>query len=186
MMRFLLVFLGVILATLQGAEARSDCQLASTAAMARLLGFGCRGAASPAMADRPVIPPPELRHLVELIAAKDGIEARLVLAIIAAESAFDRRAISPRNAQGLMQLLPATAIRFGVRDTFDAEDNIRGGIAYLRWLHGKFGGDLDLMLAAYNAGEGAVLATGTVPQFDETIDYIGRVKRYYRLYQQLH
>jgi soluble lytic murein transglycosylase-like protein len=90
--------------------------------------------------------------------------------------------VSPRNAQGLMQLMPETAARFGVQDSFDAEDNIRGGTIYLQWLLKQFDGDLDRALAAYNAGEGAVVAYGAVPPFAETIDYISRVKHFYRLY----
>lgn len=189
MRRFVLVF-GMMLAAASpagAAPARVDCSVASTAAMARLLGFRCgsgeslRSAALPA---RPLVPPPEILRIVERLALQNGIEAKLVVAVIAAESAFDARAVSPRNAQGLMQLMPDTSARFGVRNPFDAEDNIRGGTTYLHWLLQQFGGNVDLALAAYNAGEGAVWSYGTVPPYDETIEYIGRVKRFYGLYQR--
>lgn len=186
MKHFMLVGVA-LLATMSSAQARVDCQVQSTAAMARLLGFGCfayrssSGAASIAQANL-LVPPADIRRIVERLAPQSGLEIKLVMAVIAAESAFDARAVSPRNAQGLMQLMPETAARFGVQDPFDAEDNIRGGTVYLRWLLKQFGGDLDLALAAYNAGEGAVAAYGAVPPFDETIDYISRVKRFYGLY----
>lgn len=179
-----------LLAAMSTAEARVDCRVQSTAVMARLLGVGCfahqtaRGDASVTPANL-MTPPAEIARIVEELAPRSGLETRLVMAVIAAESAFDPRAVSPRNAQGLMQLLPETAARFGVRDPFDAEDNIRGGTTYLRWLLTQFDGDLDLALAAYNAGEGAVAAYGAVPPFDETIDYIGRVKHFYGLYQAI-
>lgn len=180
-----------VLLTLLGAgaaEARIDCQVGSTAMMARLLHIGC-GARAPQNGVDPselraslILPPAEIRRIVEKLAPLNGLETRLVMAVIAAESAFDTHAISPRNARGLMQLMPDTAARFGVRDPFDAEDNIRGGTTYLQWLIKQFDGNLDLVLAAYNAGEGAVQAYGTVPPYGETIQYIGRVKRFYGLY----
>ena len=182
-----LVLVGVaFFATVSAAAARVDCHVQSTAAMAKLLGFSCdvhrsldgMTVVTPANL---LTPPMEIRRIVERLAPQNGLETKLVMAVIAAESAFDARAVSPHNAQGLMQLLPETAARFGVRDPFDAEDNIRGGTIYLQLLLKQFG-DLDLALAAYNAGEGAVTAYGAVPPFDETIDYIGRVKRFYALY----
>ena len=185
-MKHLMLVIAALLAAMSSAEARIDCQIQSTAAMARLLGFGCSthratGAATDTGSSL-LSPPTEIRRIVERLAPQNGLEIKLVFAVIAAESAFDARAVSPRNAQGLMQLMPETAARFGVRDPFDAEDNIRGGMTYLHGLMQQFGGNLDLALAAYNAGEGAVAAYGTVPPFDETIDYIDRVKRLYGLY----
>lgn len=178
-MKGLLLALCMTLIVVSDASARVDCQVSSTAMLARLLGVSCRSASSAGLA-APMAPPAEIRRIVERMAKQTGLEAKLVLAVIAAESAFDPHAISPRNAQGLMQLMPETAARFGVRDPFDAAENIRGGTAYLQWLLEKFGGNLDLALAAYNAGEGAVLAYGAIPPYDETIEYVGRVKRFYR------
>jgi soluble lytic murein transglycosylase-like protein len=109
-------------------------------------------------------------------------DPRLVLAVIAAESAFDKTAVSPKNARGLMQLMPETQSRYGVRNPFDAEENIRAGTSYLTFLIRKFG-DLKLALAAYNAGEGPVLDYGAVPPFTETTGYVDRVLRLYEKYK---
>lgn len=103
------------------------------------------------------------------------VSPALVLAVIAVESAGRAQAVSHANAQGLMQLIPATAERFGVRDAFDPGQNIRGGVAYLDWLMGEFGQDVVLALAGYNAGEGAVRRNNGVPPFAETRDYVPRV-----------
>lgn len=122
---------------------------------------------------------PEVRALVQHFAASTGLNARLVMAVIAVESAFDARAVSRRNAMGLMQLTAETAARYGVGDPFDPEQNIRGGTTYLRWLLKRFGGDLTLALAAYNAGERTVDFYGGVPPFTETVEYIKRIGRFY-------
>lgn len=116
-------------------------------------------------------------HNAELLGATVGtrVSPALALAVIAVESAGRPRAVSHAGAQGLMQLIPATAERFGVRDAFDPAQNIRGGVAYLDWLMGEFGGDAVLALAGYNAGEGAVRRNGGVPPFAETRDYVPRV-----------
>ena len=121
----------------------------------------------------------KLRALVKRLASRTGLDARLVMAVIAAESAFDDHAVSQRNAMGLMQLTPETAARFGVRDPFDPEQNIRGGTTYLRWLLERFSGNLTLALAAYNAGEKTVEYYGGVPPFAETVEYINRVRYFY-------
>jgi hypothetical protein len=116
-------------------------------------------------------------HNSDLLGATVGtrVSPALVLAVIAVESAGRPAAVSPAGAQGLMQLIPATAERFGVRDPFDPAQNIRGGVAYLDWLLGEFDGDAVLALAGYNAGEGAVRRNGGVPPFAETRDYVPRV-----------
>lgn len=116
--------------------------------------------------------------VVEL-APKFGVEPRLALAIAAVESAFNPAAVSPKNAQGVMQLIPETAARFNVTDAFDARQNISGGLAYLRWLLAYFEGDVRLVAAAYNAGEGAVNRYQGVPPYAETQLYVERVVGYY-------
>lgn len=104
-----------------------------------------------------------------------GVEEAVVRAIIHAESAFNPTALSRVGAQGLMQLMPATARRFGVTDSFDANQNIRGGVQYLAWLLRRFNGNLTLAAAGYNAGEGAVDRHGGVPPYRETQYYVQRV-----------
>lgn len=113
--------------------------------------------------------------LVSKLAPEYGINPRLVMAIIRAESNFQPLAVSPKNAQGLMQLIPETSLRFNVKKPFDPEQNIRGGLAYLRWLLAYFEGDVVLVAAAYNAGEGAVNRYRGIPPFLETRDYVKRI-----------
>ena len=104
-----------------------------------------------------------------------GVEEAVVRAVIHAESAFNPSALSHAGAQGLMQLMPATARRFGVADSYDASQNIRGGVQYLAWLLKRFNGDLTLAAAGYNAGEGAVDRYRGVPPYSETQRYVQRV-----------
>lgn len=108
-------------------------------------------------------------------ARRHGISELLLVAVIAVESSGEDRAVSPKGAQGLMQLIPATARRFGVRNSFDPGENILGGAAYLDWLLRNFGEDPILALAGYNAGEGAVEKNKGVPPYAETRDYVVRV-----------
>ncbi|MGG6461742.1 lytic transglycosylase domain-containing protein [Solilutibacter silvestris] len=105
-----------------------------------------------------------------------GVEEAVVRAIIHAESAYNPRAMSRVGAQGLMQLMPATARRFGVGNPFDAAQNIQGGVQYLAWLAKRYNGDLTRMAAGYNAGEGAVDKYGGVPPYSETRAYVERVR----------
>jgi soluble lytic murein transglycosylase-like protein len=114
-------------------------------------------------------------QMVRQLAPEYRLNPNLVLAVIEAESNFNPHARSPKNAQGLMQLIPATAERFGVRDVWDEEENVRGGMAYLRWLMRYFDGDIELVLAAYNAGEGAVERHGGIPPYAETQSYVKRI-----------
>jgi len=123
----------------------------------------------------PVHAPPGIERTVRILAPRYQVKPELALAIIDVESRFDVRAVSPKQAKGLMQLIPETAERFGVRDVFDAEQNIRGGLSYLRWLLAYFEGNVTLVAAAYNAGEGMVDRHRGVPPFDETRDYVKRV-----------
>jgi hypothetical protein len=136
---------------------------------------GAERAARPADA----LAPPKIVALVSALAPQFELDPELVLAVIAVESAFQSDAVSPRRALGLMQLMPQTAARFGVTHVFDPEENIRGGMEYLRWLREYFDGDLLLMLAAYNAGEGAVDRFGGVPPFPETKAYIEKIRHAY-------
>ncbi|MCW5636233.1 MAG: transglycosylase SLT domain-containing protein [Rubrivivax sp.] len=119
--------------------------------------------------------PIAISSYVQLVAPEYRLEPALVLAVMAAESNFDPMAVSPKNAQGLMQLIPETGRRFGVRSLLDPAQNIRGGMAYLRWLLAYFEGDLTLALAAYNAGEGAVERYLGVPPFAETRNYVLKI-----------
>ncbi len=111
------------------------------------------------------------------------IPVELVRAVIRVESDFDPRAVSPKNARGLMQMIPATAERMMVTDVFDPRENIFGGTRYLRVLANLFNGDIELTIAAYNAGEGAVMRYGGIPPYAETQDYVTRVLSYYRQYR---
>ena len=113
---------------------------------------------------------------IEEAAAHHGVSPALVKAVIQVESEFDALAVSSKGARGLMQLMPFTAERFGVADSFDARQNIFGGVRYLRLLLDLFGGDVDLALAGYNAGENAVLRYGGVPPFKETRGYVEKIQ----------
>ena len=119
--------------------------------------------------------PPYLLDMVKKAAPEFKVQPQLALAIMEVESNFDTVALSPRNAKGLMQLIPETAARFNVRNAYDPEQNIRGGMAYLRWLLAYFEGDVMLVAAAYNAGEGAVNRYRGVPPYAETRAYVQRV-----------
>ena len=119
------------------------------------------------------------REIVKTVAAKYSVDADLITSVIAAESNFDPKAISKKNARGLMQLLPETAARFGVQNIFDPQENIDAGTHYLRDLLQRYNSDLVLALAAYNAGPEKVQQFGTVPPYRETISYVRRVKRSY-------
>ncbi len=123
----------------------------------------------------PANAPPPIVNFVKLVAPDFQLAPQLVLAIINTESGFNPNAVSPRNAQGLMQLIPDTAARFKVRNIMDPAQNIRGGMAYLRWLMAYFEGNVTLVAAAYNAGEGAVERYRGVPPYAETRDYVRRI-----------
>lgn len=143
--------------------------------------FGVDDAAERLRAPGPRMAPPDVARVVDAVAPTTGLEPQLLVAVIAAESGFRARAVSPKGAQGLMQLMPATARRFGVADPFDPEQNVRGGARYLTELLALFNDDLRLALAAYNAGEHAVLRHGrSIPPYPETQRYVARVMENYR------
>jgi soluble lytic murein transglycosylase-like protein len=114
--------------------------------------------------------------------ARNGVDPVLLYAQMHQESSFKRSAVSPKGARGLMQLMPFTAARFGVKDIFDPRQNIEGGARYMRYLLDQFDGDVALALAGYNAGEGAVMKYGRrIPPYRETQEYVRRIAGRYRL-----
>ena len=122
----------------------------------------------------------KIMEMVLKLAPEYGVYPRLALAVIRAESNFNPGAVSPKNAQGLMQLIPETAQRFNVKKPFDPEQNIRGGLAYLRWLLAYFKGDVMLVAAAYNAGERAVDRHAGIPPYAETQGYVKRIRETFK------
>jgi hypothetical protein len=118
--------------------------------------------------------------IIERYAARYGVDATLVRAVIQVESNFDPAVVSSKGARGLMQLMPATARRFGVTNIHDPEQNIHGGVRYLAYLTKMFNHDLPRVFAGYNAGEGAVQRYGGIPPYDETSTYVVRAMTVYR------
>jgi soluble lytic murein transglycosylase len=118
-------------------------------------------------------------HIIRSAAARYGVDTRLVEAIVQTESAGNPTAVSPKGARGLMQLMPERAAELGVRDSFDPAQNVDGGVRHMRDLLQRFGGDVTLALAAYNAGEAAVRAHGGVPPYAETREYVRRIRALY-------
>ncbi len=127
---------------------------------------------------------PAVRKDIELLvnewAPQYSVDPDLVMALISVESRFDANAVSPKNAQGLMQLIPATAARFGVRNSFNAVENLKGGLSYLRWLMAYFKGEVVLVLAAYNAGEETVERYRGIPPYAETRNYVRQITSAYK------
>ena len=137
--------------------------------------------------ERPELPidaaTPAQKKVLDLLvrlAPEYGVHPRLAFAVIRAESNFEPGAVSPKNAQGLMQLIPETSARFNVTRPFDPEQNIRGGLSYLRWLLAYFKGNVPLVAAAYNAGEGAVNKYKGIPPYAETKGYVKRIVEIFR------
>jgi soluble lytic murein transglycosylase-like protein len=162
-------------------SAASRKVLASTsrvamAAVSRSMAAASSGSlASPSAAT----PPADLNAMIDQEAAQHQIDPALVRAIIRVESNFNPYAVSSAGAQGLMQLVPATAERFGVANPFDPRANLDGGIRYLKYLLGMYGGDLHLTLAAYNAGETSVTRSQGVPSYQETRNYLRKIGALY-------
>ena len=119
-------------------------------------------------------------HCAEYYAHIYRVPVELVDAVIEVESNWQPYAVSPKGAVGLMQLMPATAVRLGVRNRFQIEENVRGGVEYLAWLIRLFGGDLRLAIAAYHAGERPILARGLDYSSPDVYSYVSRVARLYR------
>jgi soluble lytic murein transglycosylase-like protein len=119
-------------------------------------------------------------ELIKTNGARFGVDPYLLFCVMEHESHFHTRAVSPKGARGLMQLMPGTARRFGVSRPFDPAENIMGGTQYLRELMDMFGGQVNLVLASYNAGEGAVVKYGrTIPPYRETREYVKRISKRY-------
>lgn len=129
--------------------------------------------AAPAEATLP--PGTPVNDMVEHIARRHEVEPVLVHSMMRVESNYNPRAVSPKGAEGLMQLMPGTARRFGVKNSFNPAQNIEGGVRYLKYLLELYGGDQRLALAAYNAGEGAVAKHGGIPPYQETRNYVYQV-----------
>ena len=127
---------------------------------------------------------PAIDGLIQEAAALNGLDPCLIISLMRAESSFNRNAVSIKGASGLMQLMPETATRFGVKNIFDPRENVLGGTRYLRWLLDRFNGDVRLALAGYNAGEGAVEFYGyRIPPFLETQNYVRTI---YTRYSSIH
>ena len=124
--------------------------------------------------------PADIDRMVEQTANRLKVDPELVHAIIRVESGYDSQAVSSKGAMGLMQLIPATAQRFGVANPFDPKQNIEGGVNYLKYLLNLFGGNLPLSLAAYNAGEHAVQRSGGIPAIPETQNYVRKITSIYQ------
>ena len=119
------------------------------------------------------------RPLVESISRRNGVDPNLIDAMIRTESSYNAWAVSPKGAIGLMQLIPETGRRFGVQNFFDPQQNIEGGVRYIKYLLEMFGGNVDLSLAAYNAGENLVARIGKIPPYQETRDYVRKIRAVY-------
>ncbi|HTY62122.1 MAG TPA: transglycosylase SLT domain-containing protein [Acidobacteriota bacterium] len=142
-------------------------------------GMKIQGSVPPAEPPPPIAKEESYNAIIEKYAGDYGLDPSLIHSIIATESGFNSKAVSPKGARGLMQLMPATAQRLGVSNSFDPEENIRGGVKHFRSLMDNFNNDLELSLAAYNAGENLVQRLGRVPEIRETKDYVQSVTTKY-------
>lgn len=128
---------------------------------------------------KPAVKSRNFDPIIEKYALEHNLDPSLIRSIIAQESGFNPNAVSLKGAQGLMQLMPSTAARLGVVDSFDPEQNIKGGVKHFRWLMNNFNNDLNLSLAAYNAGENLVQRLGRIPEIKETRDYVKSITKRY-------
>lgn len=179
--------LGLLVGLALAAPARADVHLVrranGSAVIFNDIGSGWRvNGRAPTdnyLISRREVPTP-FDETIKVHAGRGGIDPRLVKSVMLIESNYNPRAISRKGACGLMQLMPATARQYGVRNTFDAEENIKGGVAYLSNLLTLYQGNVTLALAAYNAGEGAVEKYSGVPPYPETQEYVRRAMVAYR------
>lgn len=183
-MRLVCVFMVVVAATPLAAEAQIYAWRAKNGTLVlsdRPLDSSARTYSVPSAAGlrttRPALVPNVYDDLVARHATRERVRSDLVRAVIQAESGFNRWAVSPKGAMGLMQLMPGTASELGVRNPFDPAENIRGGVTYLRTLLDRYAGNEELALAAYNAGPAAVARYGDkVPPYAETQRYVSRIR----------
>jgi soluble lytic murein transglycosylase-like protein len=133
-------------------------------------------AGAPVEPDCEPVPPGQIEPMIDDVSQRQGLTPDLLRAIIQKESAFRPCAVSPKGAQGLMQLMPATALQFGILDPFDPQQNLDGGARFLKQLLERYGGDLSLALGAFNAGPGRVDAAGGLPPFPETLNYVSTIQ----------
>jgi soluble lytic murein transglycosylase-like protein len=163
----------IVVATSAEAQVRARSERATTSR--QTVAFAPQSSRSP----RPIANPAVYAREISAASARHAVPERLIWAVIRVESGFDQRAVSPRGARGLMQLMPETAALLGVRDAFNPRQNIDGGTRHLRAMMVRFRNDVRLAVAAYNAGEGPVAQYGGVPPYPETREYVSQVLRYY-------
>ncbi|XAH24309.1 lytic transglycosylase domain-containing protein [Xylophilus sp. GW821-FHT01B05] len=165
----------LVLATL-ALSAQAEVQRSRLEGAVELITLHAPRGAAPFAAPRPAPPRSDYAALAQDAAQRTGLDAPLIRAVMHAESAFNATAVSPKGAQGLMQLMPATAALYGVQDAYDPRQNVLAGASHLRYLLQRFGQDIPLALAAYNAGEGAVERYDRrIPPYAETRGYVERV-----------
>lgn len=166
----------VVLSNFRSDDAASVVEGTAPPAEAAASAAPPAAASAPGQALANIVPSVQMRALVDSAARTNKLPPALIHAVITAESRYDPRAVSAKGAIGLMQLMPTTGKRFGARDLYSAEQNVAAGASYLRWLMALFDGHLDLVLAAYNAGEQAVIQAGCrVPAYPETQAYVKKI-----------
>lgn len=176
--------IGQVMARMQAIDSRLAALAADAPRATALRANFAPPTGQPALTGGPLAPvDPAIEQIVQQQAAQHGLDPALLKAVIRAESGFNPLAISAQGAQGLMQLMPATAQGLGVTNPFDPEQNIAGGARYLKGQLDRFGGDVSLALAAYNAGPGNVSRYGGIPPFPETQGYVSRVLGYMEGYR---
>jgi soluble lytic murein transglycosylase-like protein len=165
------------------ADARSGRLVRSVVVAPKVVSAAPPSAAPPSLKPEPLPAASQafasgsLTEMIDAIAARNNVEPSLVHSVIKAESNYNPLALSPKGAQGLMQLIPSTARRFGVANSFNAQENIEGGVKYLKFLMDLYQNDYPRVIAAYNAGEGAVAKYGGIPPYSETLNYVMRVAK---------